>query len=414
MMTDAVSLAIPEDSGYSTTSTPKERNRSSGKRISHRKSRTGCKTCKGRKVKCDELHPSCSRCERLRIRCEYTHLQKSSSPDGYHDAHSPYLKRETTPKRCSSVVAAELDFLQLELLHTYGTFTCATMAWSPALRDFWKITVPSLALKNSYLMRALLAIPALHLAHLRPERRGLYVSAALEYHRVASETTRAMLQSVSGDDAVPLLLFSALNIIIVLAIPQRSSKGVITDEDASFNDLTAILKGMKGILEALWDDLSESALAPLLNYGKERWNLQQNPWQPRFEPQSHADSLHDLYVRISSRVSDADTLAVYARAIEALRDAADWVRFWEGADALVWMYRSLEDFVPLLESRSQEALVVLAHFAVLLNGCEARWWLQGWPVQIMSNVYRQLDDEHRMWIYGPATEIGWIFPTDDE
>lgn len=40
-------------------------------RPGHKKSRTGCSTCKTRRVKCDETKPTCSACTRLRRTCEY-------------------------------------------------------------------------------------------------------------------------------------------------------------------------------------------------------------------------------------------------------------------------------------------------------------------------------------------------------
>jgi hypothetical protein len=36
------------------------------------RSRLGCRTCRDKKVKCDEQHPKCRRCERLRLDCDYT------------------------------------------------------------------------------------------------------------------------------------------------------------------------------------------------------------------------------------------------------------------------------------------------------------------------------------------------------
>lgn len=128
----------------------------------------------------------------------------------------PRLQRESSASG-SFDIKMEIDFLQLELLHTYATFTWTTLSWSPALGDFWRVSVPSLALEHAYLMKALLAIPALHLAQLRPERRGLYMSIALEYHRVASETARDILQNVSESDGVPLFLFSVLSLFIGLS-----------------------------------------------------------------------------------------------------------------------------------------------------------------------------------------------------
>ncbi|GKT56773.1 C6 zinc finger domain-containing protein [Colletotrichum tofieldiae] len=300
----------------------------------------------------------------------------------------------------------ELNLLQLELLHTYDTFTWTALPWSPVLGDFWRVSVPSLALKHEYLMKALLAIPALQLAKLRPERRGLYISTALEYYRVASETARDILHNVSETDGVPLFLFSAL----ILGIPQRSAIGTIADDDASFYDLIGILQGMKGLLDDLSENISKSTLAPLVSYGAERWAFQQHHDQPELDFQQNKEPLDDFQALLGNRNLESDTLAVYNKVIERLRDASKYVHVWEGADALVWIYRSLEDFIPLLELRKQEALVLLAHFAVVLSRCETQWWLHGWAYHIMSSVYRNLDEDHKIWVYGPANEIGWVFP----
>ncbi|KAG7196190.1 uncharacterized protein KQ657_000202 [Scheffersomyces spartinae] len=45
---------------------------STGKRKFHLKSRSGCSTCKKRRVKCDETKPICKRCEKTKIACGYT------------------------------------------------------------------------------------------------------------------------------------------------------------------------------------------------------------------------------------------------------------------------------------------------------------------------------------------------------
>ncbi|KAE8162626.1 hypothetical protein BDV40DRAFT_264752, partial [Aspergillus tamarii] len=37
------------------------------------RSRTGCATCRTRKIKCDEMHPSCVRCVNAQMQCEWTH-----------------------------------------------------------------------------------------------------------------------------------------------------------------------------------------------------------------------------------------------------------------------------------------------------------------------------------------------------
>ncbi|KAK6499992.1 hypothetical protein TWF481_010349 [Arthrobotrys musiformis] len=50
---------------------PRDRPDRSQPRRSHSKSRAGCRTCKERKVKCDESHPTCENCVRARRTCLY-------------------------------------------------------------------------------------------------------------------------------------------------------------------------------------------------------------------------------------------------------------------------------------------------------------------------------------------------------
>ncbi|OHW90251.1 C6 zinc finger domain-containing protein [Colletotrichum incanum] len=416
MVEETKQFTVPEDPGYLTRPNPtglpesqEKRNQSSGKRIAHKKSRTGCQNCKRRRVKCDEYQPSCARCDRLQLQCYYMFSGKQSPHHHNGEVDIPRLQQRPS----ASVLDDEkniFNFLQLELLHTYDMFTWTALPWSLVLGDFWRVSVPSLALKHEYLMKALLAIPALQLAKLRPERRGLYISTALDYYRTASETARDILHNVSESDGVPLFLFSALSVLIVLGIPQRSVIGTISDDDASFYDMIGILQGMKGLLDDLSENISKSSLAPLISYGAERWAFQQHHDQSELEFQRNREPLDDFQALLSRRNLESDTLAVYNQVIERLRDANKCVYVWEGADALVWIYRSLGDFVPLLGAKKQEALVLLAHFAVILNRCETQWWLHGWAYHIMSSVYQNLDEDHKMWVYGPANEIGWVFP----
>lgn len=171
---------------------------------------------------------------------------------------------------------------------------------------------------------------------------------------------------------------------------------------------------MKGLLENLWDSISKSSLVPLLSHGIKRWTLQQHPDQHELKNQGNNGSLNNIQARLSSQDLGSDTLAAYNKIIERLHDARRCMTSWEGTDALVWIYRSLEDLIPRLALKEQEALVLLAHFAVVLKSCETQWWLHGWSHQIMSGIYQKLDEDHKMWVYGPAAEIGWVFPQHHE
>ncbi|PMD31383.1 hypothetical protein L207DRAFT_641097, partial [Hyaloscypha variabilis F] len=57
-------------------------NKEPATRRSHKKSKGGCKMCKERKLKCDEIKPTCSNCQRRFISsqpCDYSHLTSRAS-----------------------------------------------------------------------------------------------------------------------------------------------------------------------------------------------------------------------------------------------------------------------------------------------------------------------------------------------
>ncbi|KAJ5939057.1 hypothetical protein N7466_002191 [Penicillium verhagenii] len=74
--------------------------------------RTGCLTCRARKVRCDETKPSCSNCDRLRLRCIYkppTALGDSwtsPSPQPNHLSSTAHPVPQTSPSPAISAVSA--------------------------------------------------------------------------------------------------------------------------------------------------------------------------------------------------------------------------------------------------------------------------------------------------------------------
>ncbi|KXJ92280.1 hypothetical protein Micbo1qcDRAFT_60842 [Microdochium bolleyi] len=49
----------------------KKKSTNAGEQVKHRRTRSGCLTCRGRRVKCDESHPVCQRCRKGNRECVY-------------------------------------------------------------------------------------------------------------------------------------------------------------------------------------------------------------------------------------------------------------------------------------------------------------------------------------------------------
>lgn len=58
------------------------------------------------------------------------------------------------------------------------------------------MTCVQIGLKCEYIMRALLAVSSLHLAHHRPETHGSYLSLAMHHHQIATtEVSMYMIEA---------------------------------------------------------------------------------------------------------------------------------------------------------------------------------------------------------------------------
>lgn len=103
-----------------------------------------------------------------------------------------------------------LNVCDLELMHNFGVSTSATLSINPHLRDMWKVSVVQVALECDYVLRCMLALSAMHLAHSRPEKRGYYISQGLLHHQIASKAVMTELSNVTKENVRQLHLFSIL------------------------------------------------------------------------------------------------------------------------------------------------------------------------------------------------------------
>lgn len=112
-----------------------------------------------------------------------------------------------------------LNFVDLELIHNFTTSVYETLSTDPVVRCMWRVSVVRLALRCEYVMRALLSVSALHLAHRVPERKEALVSRALQYHRLASREAMELMSSLDEKNTENLLLFSLLTIFFGQSLP---------------------------------------------------------------------------------------------------------------------------------------------------------------------------------------------------
>lgn len=150
-------------------------------RLAHKKSKTGCQRCKVRRVKCDEVRPICTSCARHSVTCEYRPIASlaNASP-----SRPPIAARKTKfnnqPPPSAGQAASEEEvegpeaafgpnqrrLLELRLLHLFITTVVYTFPSShtQAGVEVWSVGGVRLAFEHPFLLNAILALAALHVA----------------------------------------------------------------------------------------------------------------------------------------------------------------------------------------------------------------------------------------------------------
>jgi hypothetical protein len=101
----------------------------------------------------------------------------------------------------------------------------------------------------------------------------------------------------------------------------------------------------------------------------------------------------------------ADTTSVYISALQVLQQSFT-VSVEQPTMVLVWLVLIERQFVVMLRERDPVALVMLAHYGVLLYSSRQHWWCGDWGVVIVKNVHQVLNDEWRPLIAWPVQKVG--------
>ncbi len=62
-------------------------------------------------------------------------------------------------------------------------------------------------------------------------------------------------------------------------------------------------------------------------------------------------------------------------------------------------------FAQLVKQRLPQALVILAHYCVLVDILDNRWWIHGWSKRVLQDVLGSLDEQWRHWIEWPVQAV---------
>ncbi|KAL8397636.1 hypothetical protein RB594_004373, partial [Gaeumannomyces avenae] len=272
-------------------------------RRSHKKSRDGCRRCKSRKIKCDEVHPRCGNCMKHGVDCDFEHpgaLRASSdgapaasqrigvpgaAVTGSSTSTTPLYRAPAAAGVLSHTTPATSRLLELRLMHHFISVTSGTLnIAAPVAEEVWRDAVPQIAFAagSQHLADGILAVAALHLRSLNPRDQEVVRASHAYMASSLREYSDVLTRGINASNAESLFLTSTL-----IAIQSTATRVFTKDEsivvphpaDGSVARNRAALgvyglplswfhsfQGVKAVTAASWQWLRHSsAVIPIIN-----------------------------------------------------------------------------------------------------------------------------------------------------
>ncbi|KAH6672083.1 hypothetical protein B0J14DRAFT_86181 [Halenospora varia] len=391
-----------------------------GGRRPHQKSRTGCMTCKRKKIKCDELKPSCQYCVDRSIQCTYASAKsvspnrRSRTPNGLMTpsaAASTPSSLMLSPAVLSHHITAgrQWNLCDLELLHFYTASTSLTFSNAPERRHVWQYVVPKIAFSHEFLLHGLLALSALHLSRISPERKDSLRANASAHHATALPMFRAALESIDSLNCHACSAFGTIIAVYEWASSEHT-RGLFfangkSPSEADTVEWVQLLRGSGGIVRCYYEEIIKGPLEPILH------------WDNAAEHEAESNPTEAAKFLALEQLWNATGVSVSAVEVDSLNEALRWLKIIytiiatphnnqdPASAALSWPVRVPSLFFLMVNNRQPAALILLSHFCLLLNKVEDFWWVRGMSRRVLQEINEALGEEWETWIGWPLQDL---------
>ncbi|ESK84142.1 c6 transcription [Moniliophthora roreri MCA 2997] len=341
----------------------------------HTKSRSGCLTCRKRRIKCDETKPVCRKCYRRNLEC----VQR---PKNEHNQEQQQQEEVVVYKPLTAPTPISMSITSRQIMHHFTTVTSASFDSEPGCTNIVCTVPPQLSWNNQHLFHALLSLSALHLGRIYPkESKWIYLASA---HRKAA--IDALLGATSPDAK-----FVMIGVFVLYTISSSlfaSPKNIFSLMTSLHNVLTPLVGSRSMYEDQRWKAVDPFSVDIQPNLVEALEHLQQIYDFPTPGIESESEELFDPSIR-----------AAYRKAVEALYVAYPLSQTgYETKCAVLWPALFGTKFRDLLNERRQRALVVLYYYLGMLRCMDEKFWWAKEAGRCQDYIYGLLDIGWRGWV----------------
>ncbi|KAH7419518.1 hypothetical protein BKA64DRAFT_19577 [Cadophora sp. MPI-SDFR-AT-0126] len=393
-------------------------------RRSHKKSRQGCAECKRSHKKCDETRPSCVNCTIANKQCSYTQAARKSdstsqspssrqgfisvsedlagSPDQSPNAQTPHRSQPGTPAPAPSRAEPYVNILHLELYQNLITENIPTFD-DEASKAEWVATTNRYTFEYPYIMYESLAMSAFQLSIKHPSKSTMYLAESTALQAQALSIFNEACPTLTPENTVPAFLFAA---ILGLHCFCDTFSAPSPDLDTFLDRLVQsirLLRGIRATTGTSWDYIRNSDIKVLLAdegqalerddnvtraFDNLKYTFSQSHTLSAFEAKVYGEAIDGLIKVYNSQLPNGES--------KILPDARI---------VMSWPISVSAEYTELLQRRKPEALVVMAHFSILLHCRRSYWAVREAGSFLLAAIEEYLGEEWAHWLLIPKEII---------
>ncbi|KUJ11460.1 uncharacterized protein LY89DRAFT_654081 [Mollisia scopiformis] len=369
-----------------------------------------------------EVKPSCGRCKKNPLACSYLDVPgtssdldtgaTSSTSSQVSDFRIGRFSRETSksprvsiPELHQEISTPLFGVKELELLHFYTGTTCFTVSTIPERHLLWQQVVPRIAFTHHFLLHGIMAFSAMHLARLQPDRVASLHAEASMHHDIGLRMFQSTMLDLSPQNCDACFAYSSIIVVYTWASSDQTADLFFSDKAITGERLTvgwsSLLRGVQTLLNTAGEWIARGSLGVMLySFAMDRELAKQiSP-----DVTSKLSSLSSLWTASSARFSEVE-VAAFNETLGLLHEgyglvissSSEWLVDLISI-ALGWPIRVPEAFLAMVTALVPEALVVLAHYSLLLNPVDHIWYMHGMRRHLLQTIHCRVGARWEHWI----------------
>ncbi|PVH70958.1 hypothetical protein DL98DRAFT_521355 [Cadophora sp. DSE1049] len=336
----------------------------------------------------------------------------------------------TEPSVCSESCTSKSELAfpsdwsaeEIALFNHFRTSTYHGLGRASMSRNIWEISVPAMAFHHDFLKHGILACSALHLAYLHPTERRRYQMKAACHQARALPLFRLAVAAPTEENCDAILAFSHLLIVHCFASEEQDEDLMLVKSgttgtcgtESGLPDWLQIIRGSCTMFKHVWSNMRNGIMQPLI---EETLNEEPLPIIP--QNTVHSARLRELLVLPlfgknppiveileQQMTAYSSALIILSRAFVRAQAAKERGIFTMWTAVQIWPASIPMEYLEMLRAREPAALVLLAHYCVLLEPLEESWYMVGFRKRLLERIYWQLDEDWRKWLDWPFAEAG--------